>query len=102
MPMLRRYLYQKWSQGHNLQGQDQGHKKNPRPRTDFLRTDSLKAKDRNARGQGQGPRTQFASVLQKKRGLQNFFQATSKKNKNKTRRKKVLADFLRGFCRFPR
>ena len=44
-------------------------KKHPRPRlrTDFPRTDSLEAKDRIARGQDQGPRTQRASVLQKKR-----------------------------------
>ena len=43
---------------------DQGHKKNPRPRTAFPRTDTLEAKDRNA--QGQGPRTQ-AQVLSKKK-----------------------------------
>ena len=42
-------------------------KKNPRPRprTAFPRTDTLEAKDRNARGQGQRPRTQ-AQVLSKK------------------------------------
>ena len=33
-------------------------KKNPRPMTALPRTDPLEAKDRNARGQGQGPRTQ--------------------------------------------
>ena len=44
---------QRWSRGHKARGQGQGHKKNPRPRTD-----TLEAKDRNARGQGQGPRTQ--------------------------------------------
>ena len=40
--------------------------RNPRPRsrTDFPRTDLLEAKNRNARGQG--PKTQRASVLQKK------------------------------------
>ena len=45
------------------------------PRTAFPRTDSLEAKDRNARGQGQRPRTKDtgASVLQKKKRLQNFF-----------------------------
>ena len=36
----------------------------PRPSTDFPRTDPLEAKDRNARGQE--PRTQRASVFQKK------------------------------------
>ena len=41
-------------------------KKNPRPRTAFPRTDTLEAKDRNARGQGRGPRTQ-AQVLSKKK-----------------------------------
>ena len=63
---------QRWSRGHKARGQ--GHKKNPRPRTAFPRTDTLEAKDRNARGQGQGPRTQSASALQKKK---KFF-----KNKN--------------------
>ena len=45
----------------------------PRPRTAFRRTDTLEAKDRNARGQGQGPRTQ-AQVLskKKKRSSQKF------------------------------
>ena len=49
-------------------------KKNPRPRprTAFPRTESLEAKDRNARGQGQGPRTQ-PQVFSKKKGLQKSF-----------------------------
>ena len=46
------------------QGQDQGQP--------FRETDPLKAKDRNARGQGERPRTHAASVLQKK-SHQNFF-----------------------------
>ena len=52
----------------------QGHKNSPRPRprTAFPRTEPLEAKDRNARGQGQGPRTQAQAFSQKK-GLQNFF-----------------------------
>ena len=58
-------------------------KKNPRPRTAFPRTDTLEAKDRNARGQGQGPRTQ-AQVLskkkKKKRSSQKFFKRTPQKN----------------------
>ena len=60
---------QRWSRGHKARGQGQGHKKNPRPRpwTAFPRTDTLEAKDRNARGQGPA-----ASVLQKK-GLQKSF-----------------------------
>ena len=59
------YGIQRWSREHKARGQ--GHKKNPRPRprTAFPRTDTLEAKDRNARGQGQGPRSQ-AQVLSKK------------------------------------
>ena len=69
---------QRWSRGHKArgQGQGQGHKKNPRPRprprTAFPRTEPLEAKDRNARGQGQGPRTQ-PQVFSKKKGLQKSF-----------------------------
>ena len=73
---------QRWSRGHKArgQGQGQGHKKNPRPRprprTALPRTEPLEAKDRNARGQGQGPRTQ-AQVFSKKKVFKNFFQAIS-------------------------
>ena len=54
-------------------------KKNPRPRTAFPRTDTLEAKDRNARGQG--PRTQ-AQVFskKKKRSSQKFFKRSPQKN----------------------
>ena len=57
-------------------GQGQGHKKNPRtrPRTAFPRTDPLEAKDRNARGQGQEPRTQ-PQVFSKKKVFKKVFQA---------------------------
>ena len=48
----------------------------PRPRTAFPRTDPLEAKDRNARGQGQGPRTQ-AQAFSKKKIFKIFFQAIS-------------------------
>ena len=64
--------HQRWSRGHKARGQGQGHKKNPRPRTAFPRTDTLEAKDRNARGQGQEPRTQ-AQVLSKKKGFHKNF-----------------------------
>ena len=80
--------YQRWSRGHKARGQGQGHKKNPRtrPRTAFPRTDTLEAKDRNTRGQGQGPRTQ-AQVLSKKkrtkRSSQKFFRRSPKKKKKK-------------------
>ena len=85
------YLFdQRWSRGHKArgQGQGQGHKKNPRPRprTAFPRTDTLEAKDRNARGQGQGPRIQ-AQVLSKKtkkKGLhKNFLSDLHKKTFSK-------------------
>ena len=54
----------------------------PRPRTAFPRTDTLEAKDRNARGQGQGPRTQ-AQVLSKKKKkvFTKIFQAISTKKR---------------------
>ena len=64
---------QRWSRGHKARGQ--GHKKNPRPRsrTAFPRTDPLEAKDRNARGQGQGPRTQPQGFSKKKTSSKKFF-----------------------------
>ena len=72
---------QRWSRGHKARGQR--HKKNPRPRprTAFSRTDTLEAKDRNARGQG--PRTQ-AQVLSEKKQKKVFsknFQAISTKKR---------------------
>ena len=56
--------------------------KNPRPRTALPRTDPLEAKDRNARGQGQAPRTR-TQVFSKKKGLQKIFQAISKNKQKK-------------------
>ena len=78
-------LNQRWSRGHKARGQGQGHKKNtrPRPRTAFLRTDTLEAKDRNARGQGQEPRTQAQVLFKKKKVFTKIFQAISKKKKKK-------------------
>ena len=78
--LQKKYFEQRWSRGHKARGQGQGHKKirgqghkkNPKPRTAFPRTDPLEAKDRNARGQGQGSRTQ-AQVFSEKKGLQNNF-----------------------------
>ena len=55
--------------------------KNPRPRTAFPRADTLEAKDRNARGQGQGPRTQAQVLSKKKKVIPKIFQAISKKKK---------------------
>ena len=70
-----------------IQGQRQGHKKNPRPRTIFPRTDTLEAKSRNARGQSQGSRTQ-AQVLskKKKRSSQTFFRRSPKKKKRSSQK----------------
>ena len=51
----------------------------PRPRTAFPRTDTLEAKGRNARGQGQGPRTQAQVLSEKKKVFTKIFQAISKK-----------------------
>ena len=46
----------------------------------FQRTDTLEAKDRNARGQGQGLRTQAQVLSEKKRKVfKKIFQAISKK-----------------------
>ena len=88
------YIVQRWSRGRKARGQGQGHKKYPWPRTVLPRTGPLEAKDKNARGQGQGPRTQaqvlrqkkgfqkkFSSDLQKKKSsLQNFFRQSPQKN----------------------
>ena len=79
MPL--RHNEQRWSRGHKARGQ--GHKKNPRPRTAFPRTDSFEAKDRNARGQGQGPRTQALVLSKEKRSLQKFFRRSQKKKKKR-------------------
>ena len=51
--------------------------KNPRPRTAFPRTDTLEAKDRNARGQGQETRTQAQVLSKKKKVFTKIFQAIS-------------------------
>ena len=65
--------------------QGQGHKKNPRPRpkTAFPRTDTLEAKERNARGQGPRTQAQVLSKKKKKKVFTKIFQAISKKKKPK-------------------
>ena len=77
-------ILQRWSRGHKAQGHGQGHKKIrsqgqgqtfSRPRTGML-----EAKDRNARGQGQGPRTQAQVLSKKKRSSQKFFRQSPQKN----------------------
>ena len=56
------YKFQRWGRGHKARGEGQGHgpwPRNPRPWTDFPRTDPLEAKNRwNARRQGQGHNAQ--------------------------------------------
>ena len=113
------YLYflygkqQRWSRGHKARGQGQGHKKNPRRRIALLRTDPLEAKDRNARGQGQGPRTQ-AQVLSKKKkkntSSPKFFRRSPEKNVfqkifqalHKILIQKIVLSLSRGQANFPR
>ena len=73
------YIYQRWSRGHKARGQGKGHKKNPRPRTAFPRTDTLEAKDRNARGQG--PRTQEQVLSKKKKVFTKIFQVIATKKR---------------------
>ena len=59
-------------------------KKNPRPRTAFPRTDTLEAKDRNARGQGPRTQAQVLSKKKKKEGLhKNFSRDLHKKTFSK-------------------
>ena len=68
--------------------------KNPRPRTAFPRTDTLKAKDRNARGQDQGPRTQaqVSALQKKKKGLHKNFSDDLQKKKKKGLHKNFSSD----------
>ena len=74
---------QRWSRGHEARGQGQGHKKNlrPRARTALPRKDPLEAKDRNARGQDQGLKTQ-AQVLSKKERLSKLFSGVLQKKRS--------------------
>ena len=103
---IQHCLNQRWSRGHKARGQGQGHKKNPRPRprTAFPRTDTLEAKDRNARGQG--PRTQaqvfskkkkkkvftkiVLAISKKKRSSQKFFKRSPQKTFNNSKSSAVL------------
>ena len=87
-------LSQRWSRGHKARNQGQEHKKNlrPNPRTAFPKTNHLEVKDRNARDQGQGPRT-LAQVFSKKRSPK-FFCRQSPKEENKKGLRKFFARFL--------
>ena len=95
---------QRWSRGHKPRGQGQAHTKNPRPRprTDFPRTDPLEAKDRNTRGQGLGPRSQLASVFQKKlikKGLRAKI-ANFPQKFRRSARKSLRAENCKFFAKF--
>ena len=61
-------------------------KSEARLRTALPRTDPLEAMDRNARGQGQGPRTQAQVFSNKKRSSNNFFRRSPKREKKGLRK----------------
>ena len=63
---------------HKARGQGKGLKKSPRPRTALPRTDSLEAKDRNARGQ-----RHRRKCSPKKRSSKVFFRRSPKKRSSK-------------------
>ena len=94
-------MCQRWTRGHKARGQGrrQGHTKSEaKPRTNFLKTDPLEAKDRYTRGLG--PRTQASKKFffnSKKKSFQKFFSGDLRKKKQK----KVFANFPQGFWRFP-
>ena len=76
--------FQRWSRGHKARGQGQGHKKNPRPRTAFPRTDTLEAKDRNTgmletKAKDQGHKRKCSP--KKKRSSQKFFKRSPQKKR---------------------
>ena len=60
----------------------------------FLRTDTLEAKDRNARGKSQEPRTLMQVFSPPKKSRQNFFSADLQ---NKKRSRKNFSADLRNF-----
>ena len=106
--ITRTNTQQRWSRGHKARSQGQGHKKNPRPRpsTALPRTDPFEAKDRNARGQGQRPRTQPQVFSKKKKVFKKFFLAISKKKAFKnlfqafSSKKRLLQFFFRRSTKF--
>ena len=79
-------MHQRWSWGNKAwgQGQDKDAKIIPRLRTDFSKIDPVEAKDRNARGQGRGSRTQ-APVFskKKKKSSKKLFTRSQKKGLRK-------------------
>ena len=100
-------MHRRWSRGHKAGGQGYKKKKNPRPRpkprTALPRTDPLKAKDRNPRGQGHrckcSPKKKvFKKVFQAKKVFKKIFLKQSPIEEDKI---KVFANFPQGFWRFP-
>ena len=79
------------------------HKKNPRQKTDFPRTDRLEAKDRNAWGQDQEHKAQvFSKKRSSRKKIETFFREIS----GVLHTIKVFINFLRGLwrglCRSPK
>ena len=73
---------QRWRRGLKARGQEHQKNPRPRPRTALPRTDPLEAKNRNARGQGQGPRTQpQVFSKEKKKVSTKLFQAITRKQR---------------------
>ena len=68
-----------------MESRTQGSRPRPRPRTAFPRTDTLEAKDRNARGQG--PRTQALVLSKKKKALHKNFSGDLQIKKIKIKKK---------------
>ena len=89
---------QRWSRGHKARGQGQGHQKNPRSRTAFPRTDTLEAKDRNARGQG--PRTQAQVLSKKKKVFTKIFRRSPKKKKGLHKNFSISKKFFKRSTKF--
>ena len=85
-----------------LEAKDTKKNPRPRPRTALPRTDPLEAKDRNDRGQGQGPKTQ-AQVFSKKKGLEKIFSGDLQKKRSwkkifrRSPKKKLFKKIFRAF-----
>ena len=71
-----------------VESRTHGSRPRPRPRTAFPKTDTLEAKDINARGQGQGPRTQRQVLSKrKKKGLHKNISGDLQKKRKKKEKK---------------
>ena len=75
--------HQRWSRGHKARAQGQGHKKNPRPRIAFPRTDTLEAKDQGHKRKCSPKKKVFKKFFRqspKKKSSQKFFRQSPQKN----------------------